>query len=202
MKNFINSGLGILVLILLVYILFLRQCGNKIGECPPKNQVLVNKQTWDSIQALANKPPKVNTVIIKGKTIYIHQQIPIAKPDPKDSTINDYDTTLVKKDTIDTRIKLKVKGTILKWEWLYTPITKTITIEKYVPKIVDNPVPIPKNGFYISALIGGNKETFLFGGNLDLITKKNTVVGVIYQRWGKSNIYEFKLGTKISFKRR
>lgn len=194
------SGLGILVVILLAYIFFLRQCGSKGADCPPKGQVSISKQAYDSIQALANKPPKIDTVHEKGKIVYVSQSLPVAKPDTKDSTINNYDTTLVKKDTINVRVKLKVKGVLLKWDWFYTPEITTITIKEYVPQLVDNPIPVPKAGLFISVLVGGNKETFLFGGGLDLITKKNTVIGVIYQRWGKDNLYSVKLGIPIKFR--
>jgi hypothetical protein len=201
MKNFITGGLGIFVLVLLVYIFFLRQCGSKTTDCPPKGQMLISKQAYDSIQALLKKPPKIDTVKVKGDIVYISQPTPIAKPELGDSTINNYDTTLCKQDTIDVQVKLKVKGTLLKWDWYYTPMTTTITIEKYVPKIVDNPVPMPKAGLFISVLAGGNKETFLFGGDLDLIMKKNTVIGFVYQRWGNDNLYSVKLGIPIKFRK-
>jgi hypothetical protein len=202
MKKELTSGFVIVVILLLGYIFFLRECGKKTTVCPPKGYILLLQQVKDSLDSIANLPPKIDTVHEKGKTVYIEHTVFKPMPEPGDSTINNYEDSIVKKDTIDVHIKLKVKGTLEKLQWSFKPITTKIVIERYVPKLIDNPVPTPKNGFYISVLGGGNKETFLFGGNLDLITKKNTVVGIIYQRWGKDNIYEFKLGTKISFKGR
>jgi hypothetical protein len=202
MKNFITSGLGVLVLILLGYIFISRQC-SKSTNCPPKGYVLVSQATWDSIQTLANKPPAIkrDTVYIKGKIIYVNSPLPIAKPKTEDSTINSYSDSIVNKQ-INVHYNFDIKGKLLCREWSYIPITTQITIEKtiYVPKIVNNPVPTSKAGLFISALVGGNKETFLFGGNLDLITKKNTMIGVVYQRWGNDNLYSVKLGIPIKFK--
>lgn len=200
MKNFLTSGLAVLVFVLLGYIFFLRECGNKTTVCPPKGYVLISQKAKNSLDSIANLPPKIDTVHEKGKTVYIEHTTFKPTPEPNDSTINNYEDSIKKKDTIDVHVKLKVKGTLEKVQWSFVPIVTKITVERYVPKLVDNPVPIPKSGMYISVLGGGNKETFLFGGNLDLITKKNTVVGIIYQHWGKMDIYEFKLGTKISFK--
>lgn len=200
MKNFLTSGLGILVIVLLGYIFFLKECGNKATVCPPKGYILFSQQAKDSLDSIANLPPKIDTIHEKGKTVYIEHTVFKPTQDSNDPAINNYEDSIVKKDTIDAHVKLKIKGTLEKVQWSFVPIVTKITIEKYVPKIVNNPVPIPKSGMFISVLGGGNKKTFLFGGDLDLITKKNTVIGIVYQRWGNANIYEFKLGTKISFK--
>ncbi len=133
MKNFITSGLGILVVILLVYIFFLRQCGNKTTVCPPKGYILVSKAAWDSVKVLANKPPKIDTIRIEGKTVYVPQPLPTAKPEPGDTTVNNYTDSLVKND-INVCIDLKIKGTLVKRDWHYTPMITKVIIEKYIPQ--------------------------------------------------------------------
>lgn len=204
MKKIVSSGVIILVVIGVLYIIFLRECKTTI--CPPKGQVLVNQATWDSIKSLVNKPPviKHDTLWIKGDVVHVPQKpLPTPKPEPRDSSINNYKDSVVNKE-INTHYDFKVKGKLLWREWHYIPIIEKITdsITIYAPKIVDNPIPVSRNVVYISGMTGGNFNTFLFGGELQLITKKGTVIGGNYQRWGKSNIYEAKLGIPIRLKRR
>jgi hypothetical protein len=199
MKDLWKNGIVVLLVIGGLYIIFLRECKNE-RPCLAKDEIAIKKSVWDSIQTLANKPPevKIDTVYIKGKTVYIQVNTPVAKPDPKDSTINDY-TDSIKNKSIDVLVALKVKGSLLNINWEYTPIVtevlKTETI--YVPKIINNPVATPKNGLYVHTTAGGNANSFLFGGGLDFITKKNTEIGYVYQRYGSNNFHSVKLGFKL-----
>jgi hypothetical protein len=199
-KKILGSGVIILVVIGVLYIIFLREC--KTMKCPLKGQVLVDQKTWDDINSLANKPPiiKRDTIIIKGDVVYLKPLLPKPVPETKDSTINHYNDSLVNKE-INVHYNSIIKGKLLDRSWTYVPLVKEIIVEKtiYVPKIIDNPVPVSRNVVYISGLAGGNFSTFLFGGELQLITKKNTVIGGVYQRWGNNNIYEFKIGIPIKF---
>jgi hypothetical protein len=200
-QKILRNGALILLLIAGMYILFLREC--KSDKCPPKGQVLVNQAVWDSIQKLANKPPviKVDTFYKQGPIVYIYKPLP--KPIPeKDTTINDYKDSLVTKD-INVHVADRIQGTLLDRKWYFTPITKEIvkTITQYVPQIVNNPVSVSKAGLYGWGTVGGNQNAFLFGGGLDYLTKKNTELGFMYQRYGNVSFYSVKLGAKLTFKR-
>lgn len=200
MKDFWKSGVLILLIIGVLYIIFLREC--KKETCPPQGQVLLSQAAWDSIQAIANKPPeiKVDTFWKEGPTIYIPgKPIPVPVKDPKDTTINHYSDSLNRKD-INVWYDFKVRGTLLDRTWKYNPTflytveTKTI----YVPKIIKDPIPIYKSNVFVYGQLGGNLNTFIPGAGVDYTTKKGTEFGYLYQRWGKENIHSFKLGTRIN----
>lgn len=204
MKDLWKSGVLILLIIGVLYIIFLREC--KHTTCPPEGQVLIAQSTWDSIQALANKPPTIvrDTVWLKGDIIYLPSEpLPPAQPDPKDTTIHHYEDSLVRKD-INVKINYTIKGRLLDRLWQYTPIvTKILEVRTvYIPKIIKDPYPIPKNGLYLYGIGGGNKDTFLFGAGADLITKKETELGYMYQRYGNEGFHSIKIGTKLRFKRK
>jgi hypothetical protein len=206
MKDLWKSGILILMIIGVLYIIFLRECKHTTS-CPPKGQVLLSQQTWDSILALANKPPEVRI-----DTFWMEKPIVIPDPQPpmpnpqvtQDTTINIYQDSLVKKD-IDVHYDFKVRGTLLNRTWWYRPITVEIRKDSiiYVPKVVtiEKSVSTPQNGIYGYTIVGGNTSTFIFGGGIDYITKKNTELGYMYQRYGDINIHSIKLGAKIKFKK-
>jgi hypothetical protein len=201
-KKILSNGAIVLLIIAGLYIIFLREC--KKTTCPPKDQVLVSKILWDSISSLANHPPEIviDTCYLQGKIVYINNKpLPKPIPDKKDSTINNYSDSLVNKE-INAHIDFKLKGELLGLKWHYIPITTEIikNTTVFVPKIVDRPVPVSRGGLYISGIGGGNQNSFLFGGGLDYITKKNTEIGYLYQRYGNDNFHSIKLGVKIKFK--
>jgi hypothetical protein len=198
MKNILNSGLIILLLISGTYIVFLRECKSSNG--PAKDEMIIKKSVMDSIKAIANKPPiiKIDTFKIVGKTVYVN-----AKPLPKpvsntDSTIHTYKDSLINPE-ISVWLNDKVKGVLIDRKWEYKPIVKQITVDKtvFVPKMVDNFVSVPKNGIFVYGMVGGNKNMFLPGAGIDFITKKNTVIGGVYQRYGSDNVFSVKLGIKL-----
>lgn len=203
MKSLWKNGIVIILLVGGLYVIFLREC-NKTN-CPANDQVLVSKSVWDSILVLADKPPiiKIDTVYKKGTLVYVDKPLPIPIVDKNDSTINHYSDSLVNKE-IDVRVDFKTQGKLLDLKWRYSPIiteiVKNTTV--FVPKIVDRPVPVSKGGLYVSGILGGNANSFLPGAGLDWITKKGTVIGGIYQRYGKENIYSFKLGIPIRLKKK
>jgi hypothetical protein len=94
---------------------------------------------------------------------------------------------------------LYVQGKVQKWNKRYEPIIHTITNQTTITNTVpvDRPVLITDNGLYISGMAGGNKDAFLFGGNIDLITKKDFMYGAGYQRFGNENFYLVRFGAKI-----
>jgi hypothetical protein len=205
MKELFKNGVIILLIIGLLYIIFLRECKHPEPKpCPEVGKVLINQFTWDSILALANKPPIVKYDTIYGDTVYLPSpSIPEPKPDPVDTTINAYHDN-IKNKQINAWYDFKVKDNRLIWSrWGYVPITIRRDSIVFVPKIVDNPVevPISKSGLYLSANVGGNTSNFLYGGGIDYINKKDNLYGYTYQRYGNLNFHSIKIGGKIKFKR-
>lgn len=205
MKDLWKSGVLLLLIIGVLYIIFLRECKNPIS-CPPVGQVLVPQSSWDSIKALADKPPvvTVETLKIKGPIVYV-PVTPPPQPDPLTPEINSYADSLVN-DSIDVHYDFKVKGLLLSRSWSFRPITRIVNKETliYVPKIVEveKIVEKPLNGLYLYGTAGGNAESFLFGGGVDYLTKKETQLGYQYQRLGSTVFHSVKIGAKIQFKRK
>lgn len=199
MKDFWKGGIIVLLIIGALYIIFLRECKSS-KPCIADNEMIIKKSVWDSIQKLANKPAEVriDTVRIVLPARVIVKTVPIPIQDLKDTTINNYKDSLVNED-IRVWFDCSVKGKILTTGWLYEPVVTTITKEtiKYVPKIVDNPINMPKNGLYLYVTGGVNSSNVILGGGIDFITKKDTEIGYLYQRYGTMNFHSLKLGFKL-----
>jgi hypothetical protein len=205
MKDILKNGSFILLLVAVLYILFLRECKHPL-PCPPEDKVLIPKTAWDSILALANKPPEVriDTVWLEKPLVNPDPQPPMPDPIFVDSTITDYKDSLVNKE-INVYYDFKVKGTLLSRNWSYKPIEVYITRDSivYVPKIVEieKPVETLRNALFGYGIVGGNQNSFLFGGGLDFVTKKGTQIGYQYQRFGVDNFHSVKFGVKIRLKK-
>jgi len=121
--------------------------------------------------------------------------------DAQDTTIKHYSDSVVNNE-INFHVGFSLTGQLLSYNKYYTPVHIEIvkTITEYVPKIVLNPIPVSKNGLWIYGTAGGNESAFLFGGGIDLITKKQTQIGIMYQRYGTENFYSVKIGVPITFK--
>jgi len=198
MKSFLTNGMAILLLMAGSYILFLRECRSSgtIG----KNEMIIKKAVWDSIQKIKNKPPiiKIDTFRIVGKPVYVTSK-PLPTPIPtKDSSITEYKDSLINAE-ISVWLNDKVKGVLVGRSWKYKPISTKIIENKtvFVPQIVNNEVPVSKAGIFVYGIVGRNATVFIPGAGVDLITKKNTVLGVIYQRDGSANVFSVKLGFKL-----
>lgn len=202
MKELFKNGIIVLLIIGVLYIIFLREC-KKEKLCPGKDEILVPLITWNKMQELANKPPvvRIETTFMKGPTIYIHDTpFPQPQQDLKDTTITNYADSVVNKN-IDVHYDFKVQGTLLSRTWSYSPIIFYVRYDStiYVPTIVEAPKSFKQeqNGLYGYGIAGGNFGNFLFGGGVDFITKKNTELGYLYQRFGTQNFHSFKLGIKL-----
>lgn len=197
MKDLWKSGILILLIIGVLYIIFLREC--KHTPSPATDEITIKKKVWDSIQFLAHKPPvvRIDTFYKEAPIVYV-QGKPVLIPVVNNDSTKQYKASIINKE-INVGVDLKVKGELLDLQWQYKPIVKEIRIDSliYVPHIVNNPVPIQKTGIFISVNMGGNVNSFLFGGGIDFITKKNTELGYIYQRYGSQNFHSFKIGIKL-----
>ena len=205
MKDLFKSGVIVLLVIGVLYIIFLREC-KRPDPCPPEGLMLIKISEWDSIKAVASMQPivKRDTVWLKGDIIYVDNPLPPAELDPKDTTVNHYSDSLVKKD-VDVHIKYSIRGELLSREWFYRPVTQTITIDSLVykpyPVEVEKLIYVPRRGLYGHAALGGNADAFIFGGGLDVITKNDTQFGYLYQRFGNENFHSVKIGARL-FKRK
>jgi hypothetical protein len=197
MKDLWKNGVVVLLIMAGLYIIFLRECKHPTVY-PAKDEIIIKKSVWDSIVSIGNLPPKIthDTVYVKGRTVYV--AMPTYVVDKKDTTIKDYSDS-IKNDEINVNIAFKLRGDLIYWNMSYTPIVKQVITDKtvYVPKIVDREVPVPKNGLFGYAIVGGNGNRFIPGIGLDFITKKNTIVGIQYQRLGSENLFGVRLGMKI-----
>lgn len=205
MKDLFKSGVIVLLVIGVLYIIFLREC-KRPDPCPPEGMMLIKISEWDSIKAVAQMKPivKIDTVWLKGDIIYVDNPLPPAEPDPKDTTVNHYSDSLVKKD-VDVHIKYSIRGELISRQWSYRPVTQTITIDSIIykpyPVEVEKLVYVPRGGLYGHAAFGGNADAFIFGGGLDVITKNDTQFGYLYQRFGKEDFHSIKIGARL-FKRK
>ena len=207
MKDLFKNGVIVLLIIAALYIIFLRECKSP-PPCPAKDEVLIRQTTWDSILMVANKPPqiRIDTVWKTRPTVTPNPQPDIPKPVVIDEgtdigdLIYGYSDTLKNKE-IDVWVNYSIRGELVDREWHYNPITTEISVDSIIykpyPVEVENPVKTPQKGFYVYSTAGGNKTAFLFGGGLDYITKKQTMLGYQYQRFGNENIHSIKLGVKL-----
>jgi len=194
MKNLWKSGILVLLIIGIVYIIFLRECKYK----PPEGFSLVETYYLEALEKIVNTPPDtfVVTKLIKGDPVTItHTEFVYVT----DSTQLKIYTDSIVNDSINVWSSIYIDGFLRSWEWKYKPITTTIerNINIYVPKIVEKPVPVPVKGLYLSGIAGGNMDSFVFGAGIDFITKKNNLYGLQYQRFGEKNIYSVRIGAKI-----
>jgi hypothetical protein len=201
MKTALKNISFIIIVVLVGYILFLRQCKSSI-QCPPAGQILISKVMYDSIKAITNRPPivTVDTIREKSKTVYVTKIVLKYITDKQDSTIKHFTDSTVNNE-INFHIGFSLVGRLLSYDKYYTPIrteiVKTVTV--FVPKIIDHNVPVSKSGLWLNGTVGGNESAFLPGGGITYITKKNTEIGLMYQRFGNENFYSIRAGIPIRF---
>ena len=200
MKDLWKSGVVGLLIIGILYIIYLRECKREV--CPPENYVLVPKDAWDSIQALANKPPivRIDTQWIKGDVVYV-KDTTLPKPQIlKDSTKAFYSDTLDRRG-IKVSYNFTIEGRLIDRFWAYNETFLSVRKDSiiYIPNIVQvkNIVYELKNGVYANINIGGNNRAFIPGVGIDYITKKGTQIGYSFQRFGNENFHSIRFGFMI-----
>jgi len=203
LKKILGNGFLVLLIVAVFYILYLRECKRPV-LCPAEDEMILKKSMWDSILAISNKPAKHDTIWLQGDIIYVpttpSNPLPLPNPELKDTTINNYSDSIVNKQ-INVSYKFKVKGTLEWRKWNYKPTIERIIDSIPYPVPIDKPYPVktPKNGLFAYGVAGGNKSAFLFGAGLDFITKKETLIGYEYQRFGNENFHSIKFGGEIRF---
>jgi len=204
-----KNNILIAIFSIIIILLLCRYCKELIT---PRGMVLVEQATVDSLRAyvkiadsleiLANLPPDTvfTDTVFYGIPVFA-ETVPIAQPDPIDSTLITYSDSMVVKDSISAWIEFTVKGHLegtVKWE--YKPIIKEVKTTIYQPvpyPVIENvEIPTPITGHYLSLGVDGNEKMFIFGVDYDMV-KKNNIYGLQYRRFGNDNIYGVKFGINL-----
>jgi hypothetical protein len=202
LKKIPSNGLLVLLLVGSFYIIFLRECRRVADPCPGEGKLIVSRAAWDSLLAVADRDPvvRVDTVWLKGDVIEVIKEVPVGGVDIADTSVTVYADSLVN-DSIDVGIRMGVRGELLWWKWRYRPVTQVIHIDStiYVGVPVEVPVEtvVNRRGLYGYGIAGGAEDAFLWGGGVDFITRNDTEIGYMYQRFGDRGFHSVKVGVKL-----
>ena len=110
----------------------------------------------DSLESIANLPPDtiVEIIIRKDSIVYVETE-PTFQPDPVNSSVSEYESSLQVDGEVHAWVKFKVNGFVEgNLHWGYETLVKEIktTIEKKIPYpvITTRNVPVPSIGNYLS----------------------------------------------------
>lgn len=201
MKKPWSTGLVIVGVVAILYIIYLREC-QKPNIGVPEGYITISEQTWDSLLSIAQDPGDtiiIDTVYLPGKPVLVRLD-PLPKPDSTGKDTLTYRDSIYN-DEINVWVEITLEGMLLSWDWRYNPITKKVEtiIEKPYPVPFDVEIPVYKREFFISGVIGGHTEAFAYGLDLDYINLKRNVYGLQYRRIGNENFVFFKMGTSLKF---
>ena len=198
-KKFLGNTLLIVGIIGLLYILYLQECRRPL-KCPPPEQVLVAQSFLDSLEMIANQPP--DTILVHDTSfITLRIQVPVYIPAPVkiDSTTNFYEDSTVS-DSIRHFQSIWVKGNeIIDWTKSYEPIVFFREVRVEIPKPVPVPyeVPVVQRELFLYGTLGGSQIDPAFGVGVLFATKTRYVYGAEWVRWEATNIWSFKIGSRI-----
>ncbi len=167
-----NTWIGIeavIIGLLLLVLLFLKQCESKVEVVNPVSRVVYTK---------------IDTVtIIKRDTItrYVTLKVPVPIPHvtPNGDTLQTY-TQEYSDSILDATLTAKLKGKLDSWNFKYKAkipitITNTITVTNTITETKE--VNVPKNMLFVNGVIVGNMNNLDGGLGISFYHKK----GYIYQ---------------------
>jgi hypothetical protein len=167
-----NTWIGIeavIIGLLLLVLLFLKQCESNVEVVNPVSRVVYTK---------------IDTVtIIKRDTItrYVTLKVPVPIPHvlPDGDTLQTY-TQEYSDSILDATLTAKLKGKLDSWDFKYKAkipitITNTITVTNTVTETKE--VNVPKNMLFVNGVIVGNMNNLDGGLGISFYHKK----GYIYQ---------------------
>jgi hypothetical protein len=167
-----NTWIGIeavIIGLLLLVLLFLKQCESNVEVVNPVSRVVYTK---------------IDTVtIIKRDTItrYVTLKVPAPIPHvtPDGDTLQTY-TQEYSDSILDATLTAKLKGKLDSWDFKYKPkipvtITNTITVTNTITETKE--VNVPKNMLFVNGVILGNMNNIDGGLGISFYHKK----GYIYQ---------------------
>ena len=167
-----NTWIGIeavIIGLLLLVLLFLKQCDSKVEVVNPVSRVVYTK---------------IDTVtIIKRDTVtrYVKLKVPTPIPHvtPDGDTLQTY-TQEYSDSILDATLTAKLKGKLDSWDFKYKAkipitITNTITVTNTVTETKE--VNVPKNMLFVNGVVVGNMNNIDGGLGISFYHKK----GYIYQ---------------------
>ena len=167
-----NTWIGIeavIIGLLLLVLLFLKQCDSKVEVVNPVSRVVYTK---------------IDTVtIIKRDTVtrYVKLKVPTPIPHvtPDGDTLQTY-TQEYSDSILDATLTAKLKGKLDSWDFKYKAkipitITNTITVTNTVTETKE--VNVPKNMLFVNGVFVGNMNNLDGGLGISFYHKK----GYIYQ---------------------
>lgn len=191
MKTIQNIIIGLAALLILVGGYFIGQRFAKPEF--PQGTTLVSTAMLDSLKNLKPKIIVKDSIVWKDTTIY--KTIP--KPVPITAEINAYSDSIVN-DSTWIVINDTIKGELLNREVQTKSMVKYTEKSVPYPVLIDNPVYLtskPKTQFYGKVDMVGNKNTFLSGFELGIITKQNySIGGGIITDFGNNKYGKISLG--------
>ena len=167
-----NTWIGIeavIIGLLLLVLLFLKQCESKVEVTNPVSRVVYTE---------------IDTVtIIKRDTItrYVTLKVPVPIPHvtPDGDTLQTY-TQEYSDSILDATLTAKLKGKLDSWDFKYKAkipitITNTVTVTNTITETKE--VNVPKNMLFVNGVIVGNTNNLDGGLGISFYHKK----GYIYQ---------------------
>lgn len=173
-----------------------------------KTEIVVYKNTYDSLVAIANRPPIVTVDTIRdtipGKTIYKDKLVPVYL----DSLITVYSDTLpTKYFTVTLLDSLRYNRIFYRaWDFESYPeiITEYVEKEKPVFYYVDHYITTSPMGLYGGGSVGIYSKGFKISGDLTFLAKNSMyyggslgVVSSFETNFKNYPLVEFRLGKKF-----
>lgn len=142
----------------------------------PEGTTLVSTAMLDSLKNLKPEIVVKDSVVWRDTTIYKTTPSPI----PETPEINMYSDSIIN-DSTWLVINDRIKGLLLsRTVENRSPIRYTKIREPY-PVLVDNPIYLTqkqKTQYWSKLNMIGNKNTFLSGVEVGIVTKQNTIIGI------------------------
>lgn len=184
MKDLLKNGWLIVLVLLVLYLLVLRECKPRIETREVTKEIVIRDTTYITIA----KPIRVEVPV--PDPVYIRDTVVIQKPVKVDEDLLMYATSTVN-DSIRVWDSVYVYGTIDRWWRVYEPVIFTREVEKLQTQVKN------KSHLYLSGQVGGNMDMFVPGASLDFVTKKGNLYGVQGQYINNSFVPSFRMGFRI-----
>lgn len=190
-----------LLIIVLIYIILLLSFNKK---SIPAGKVLINKSELDSMKNVSARIDTVtkDSIVYLEKIVFKDRSIPY--PVYNRGDIAFYSDSLIN-DTISLIINDTIEGKLRNRVIQYRPRerVKTIEVTKYIPKIVtvQNEIEVKRAMLYGGLEIGGNRDTFIPGVEVGVITKSNNIYSLQYQTNFSKSFFSVGIKKIITFRK-
>ncbi len=201
MKKAIQCIVVGLLITALIYIIFLL---NFKKESISVGKVLINKSELDSMKNVSARIDTVtkDSIVYLDKIVFKDHSIPY--PAYNRGNIAFYSDSLIN-DTINLIINDTIEGKLRNRVIQYRPRerVKTIEVTKYIPKVVtvQNEIEVKRAMLYGGLEIGGNRDTFIPGVEVGVITKSNNIYSLQYQTNFSKSFFSVGIKKIITFRK-